>query len=87
MNVDKFFNDLNEKTWRDNKRFHAERGFDALMKHLEESKNDIIDNIVSDVIEMEHIKTEDQQTFQYEVFEEWIGKLSISNIIEWIDED
>ena len=87
MNVDKFFNDLNEKTWRDNKRFHAERRFDTLMKHLEESKDEIIDNIVSDVEKMEHIKNEDQEVFKYEMFEEWLGRLSVSNIVEWIDED
>ena len=38
MNVDSFFNDLNEKTWRKNTRFHAERKFDALMEYLEEQK-------------------------------------------------
>ena len=87
MNVESFFNDLNEKTWRKNIRFHAERKFDALMGYLDENREEILDNIVSDVKEIEHMKNEDKEVFEYEMFEKWLGKLSRSNITEWIDEE
>ena len=87
MNVENFFNDLNEKSWRKNVRFHAERKFDALVEYLEEHKEDILDNVVSDVKEIEHMKNEDKETFLYEQFERWLDKLSRSNISEWIEDE
>lgn len=87
MNVESFFNDLNEKTWRKNLRFHAERKFDKLVEYLQENKEKILDNVVSDVKEVEHMKNEDREIFEYEMFERWLDKLSRDNIIEWIEDE
>jgi hypothetical protein len=87
MNVESFFNDLNEKTWRKNIRFHAERKFDALIEFMQESKEEILDEIISDIKEIELMKNEDKETFEYESFEKWLGKLSRSNMADWIDND
>ena len=87
MNVESFFNDLNEKTWRKNIRFHAERKINKLMEYLEENKDEILDNIVSDVKEIEHMKNEDKEVFEYEAFEKWLDKLSRTNLSEWIDDE
>lgn len=87
MNVESFFNDLNEKTWRKNIRFHAERKFDALIEFMQESKEEILDEIISDVREIELMKNEDKETFEYEAFEKWLSKLSRSNMADWIDGD
>ena len=87
MNVESFFNDLNEKTWRKNLRFHAERKFDKLMEYLQENKESILDNVVSDIKEIEHMKNEDKEIFEYEMFERWLDKLSRTNITEWLDEE
>lgn len=88
MDVDNFFNQLNEKTWRKNMRFHAERKFDRLIEYLEENKEDILDGILSDVKEMESMKNEDKELFGYEQFEKWLDKLSRYNMSGWLqDED
>ncbi len=87
MNIENFFNNLNEKSWRQNMRFHAERKFEALIDYLNESKEDILDDIVSDVKEMESIKNEDKEIFDYAMFENWLNKLSKTNMSAWIEDD
>lgn len=86
MNVDKFFSDLNENSWRQDKKFHAERKFESLLEYLSENKEEIIERIVSDVKDIEHIKTEDNEEFAYNTFEKWLDKLTRSNISEWLED-
>jgi len=87
MNVEHFFNDLNEKTWRQNIRFHAERRIDSLIEYLQEHKEEIADDIVYDVKELEKMKNEDKEIFEYAQFERWLNKLSRSNMANWIVEE
>jgi transcription termination factor NusB len=87
MNVEKFFNDLNEKTWRKNIRFHAERKFESLLEYIKEHKEEILSEIENDIKEVEHMKNEDKEIFDYAIFEHWLEKLTRSNISLWIDDD
>ncbi len=88
MDVENFFNELNEKTWRQNIRFHAERRFDALLEYIQEHKEEILDDIVHDIKEIEVMKNEDKEIFDYAMFERWLNNLSRSNMANWIsDED
>jgi len=88
MDIENFFNELNEKTWRQNIKFHAENKFDSLIEYLQEHKNDILNDIAYDLKELEKMKNEDNEIFNYAMFEKWLTKLSRSNIASWIsDED
>jgi len=87
MNVESFFNELNEKTWRQNIRFHAERRFDSLIEYLQEHKDDILDDVLYDLKELEKMKNEDKEIFDYAMFEKWLGKISRSNIASWVSDE
>jgi len=87
MNVENFFNKLNEKTWRQNMEFHAERKFDTLLEYLQENKEDIISEIVSDIKEMESMKNEDKEIFDYAVFEHWLEKIARNDIALKLQDD
>jgi len=87
MNVENFFNELNEKTWRQNTRFHAEKQFDSLIKYIQEHKEDILNDVLYDLKALENIKNEDKEIFNYAMFEKWLNKLSRSNITNWISDE
>lgn len=87
MDVENFFNKLNEKTWRQNMKFHAERKFDALIEYLQENKSDILDEVVSDVKEMESMKNEDKEIFDYKMFEHWLEKITRNDIAYRLQDD
>lgn len=87
MDVENFFNQLNEKTWRQNMEFHAERKFDALIEYLQEHKKEILGEILSDVKEMESLKNEDKEIFDYPMFERWLDKISRNDIGYWLNRE
>lgn len=86
MNVDKFFNELNEKTWRNEKRFFVERKFDALIEYLQENKEEVLDDIIDDLDGMEKMQTEDKEIFDYKEFDKWVNVFAKDNMSAWLEE-
>lgn len=71
--VEDFLNEINEKSWRSNIESEASRKFDQLIDQIIENKQEIVDDIIKDVKRIEDIKiNEDNQIFNYSIFQEWL---------------
>lgn len=73
MNANDFFSQLSENNWRNEQRFYAEREFDAMIKALQEAREDIISESLEDIAEIENMKIEENTRLDYDGFRKWIG--------------
>jgi hypothetical protein len=86
--IEDFLNEINEKSWRSNMSAEADRKFNELIEWLQDNKDDIIDEIVNDVKTMEKIKLdEDEQAFNYSIFQTWLDYCSRNIISDKIREN
>lgn len=83
-----FLNEINEKSWRANIKAEANRKFEQLIDGLNENKEAILDEIISDIKTMEKIKLdEENQAFNYSIFQTWLDYCARSVITNKIRED
>jgi len=85
-NVDDFFNIINEKLWRDNISSEADMRFDKMIKHLQENKQEIIQDVVQDIKRIENIKVEENQEFEYTVFKKWLNKFVVEAMQDYLED-
>jgi len=86
--IEDFLNEINEKSWRSNMSAEADRKFNELIEFLQNNKEDIINEIISDVKMMEKIKLdESEQAFNYSIFQTWLDYCSRSIISDKIREN
>ena len=84
MNVENFFNDINEKNWRSNISAEASRKVDEILKLLSSEKEEIVADIVDSISKMESLKIEEKEEFIYSTFKKWLNRYSKDYIIERI---
>lgn len=72
MTVENFLNDINEKTWRDNISNEVSRHLDKVLEYIESHREEIIEEVSSDIDRIESVKNEDKQLFTYSDSQKWI---------------
>lgn len=87
MNVDLFFESLNEKIWRNNISEEASRKFDEIIDDLTSHKKEIVREMVKSIDRIEAVKNEQNEEFSYAVFKKWLDKYAKEHITERIEEE
>jgi len=87
MDIDNFFEDLNEKNWKQNIETEASFLFEEFLNILKESKEEIVKSSIKDVSILQEMKTEENQEFTYKLFKEWLRSCMIENIYNELSED
>ena len=72
MDVNDFFEDLNEKTWRSNISGLTRARLNEFLEILEDNKDNIVDSITTHISEMESLKLEESEEFNYNSFKKWL---------------
>jgi hypothetical protein len=86
--IEDFLNEISEKSWRSNMSAEAGRKFDNLIEELQNNRKEIIDEIINDVKTMEKIKlNENEQAFNYSIFQTWLDYCSRSIVSDKIREN
>ena len=86
MDIDKFFNDINSKNWKNNTDSEASSLFDDIMEELSLSKEDIIKDTLNDIRILREMKLEEKEEITYEVFKDWLSDRLRENIIDRVGE-
>jgi hypothetical protein len=84
MDLDGFFNDLQEKTWKNHTEFDASKEFKDLIEYLEDNRDLIIEDVLKSIQKMELLKLEDNEEFSYKTYKKWLNKFMANYIIEKI---
>lgn len=87
MDVDNFFEDLNEKNWKQNTHTEASYLFDEFIDILKESKEDIVRATLKDIELFQEMKLEEGQELTYRLFKEWLARCMVENITSQISEE
>jgi len=84
MDLDGFFNDLHEKTWKDHTEFDASNEFKNLIEYIEDNKDLIIEDALESIKKMELLKLEGNEQFSYQTYRKWLNKFMSNYVIEKI---
>ena len=87
MDIDKFFNDLNSKSWKNNTGSEVSSLFDALLEELLASKDEIINTTLNGIKILREMKLEDKEELTYSVFKEWLSTRLRENITNRVNEE
>ena len=72
MDIDKFFNNLNSKSWKNNADSEVSSLFDVLLEELSDFKEEIVNDTLNDIRILREMKLEEKEELTYEVFKEWL---------------
>jgi hypothetical protein len=78
VDIDQFFNDLNEQDYKKNIQLHTEKAFDTILQSILENKEGFISEIISDLNRLEEMNDIE---LDYDAFNKWVNKLVKQNII------
>jgi hypothetical protein len=80
LNLEDALNNISEKSFRNNKRLYAEQEFEKMIAHLQEAREDIINETLDDLENAEEMITEENESFNFPVFKKWLSKCLKNNI-------
>ena len=72
MDTLEFFEALREKEWRNNIENETRLKIEEIIEKLQETKEDIISEVVENISEIEALKLEDKEEFTYSAFKKWM---------------
>jgi hypothetical protein len=87
MDVEKFFEKVNEQNWRSNIKNEATHKFNSLIEAIQEKKDEIIDEVVESISEMESLKIEEKEEFTYSSFQKWLDHFTKDIIEQKLEEE
>jgi len=86
MDINSFFDQINAKSWRKNIFSEANFKVDQLLDYLQEHKSEIVEAIVESCQQMEKLKVEENEQFNYEHFKKWLDYYTKHTIKSFTDE-
>jgi hypothetical protein len=76
-----------EKNWRLNITPEIEKRVDELLEYLQESKGDIVKEVLKDLEIVEKMKVEEKETYDYPVFKKWLVECTKQVMIDKVDKE
>ena len=87
MNIENFFEELHEKSWKQNISAEVSRSVDNLIESLQENKDEMIQEIIQHINDMESLKLEEKEEFTYTHFKKWTDKYSVDILINHLEKE
>ncbi len=87
MNIENFFQELHEKSWKQNISAEVSRSVDTLIESLQENKDEMIQKIIQHINDMESLKLEEKEEFTYTQYKKWTDKYSVDILTNYLEKE